>query len=234
MSKISGSSILETPSPLAPENLAESFFHKLSQPIGALYASLELGLMSDDSKQLKAAIEAGLTQLERLRWLFQAAREFFTIDFAAKERKVSLRECVEAAVKDAEPLAESRQVHFSFSAREDAEVLADPVYLRDAIENVLSRCVRNSAPGAKISLRVAIQANANSVVISDQVRFDSQSSHSVFEPFPPGVQIGPGQPGNLDLALSQKIIQAFGGELTLKASSTGTDQFEITLPRHNS
>ena len=234
MSKASGSSVLETPSPLSPENLAESFFHKLSQPIGALYASLELGLLSDDSKQLKAAIEAGLTQLERLRWLFQATREFFTIDFAAKARKVSLRECVEAAIKDAEPLAESRQVRFSFSGKLEAEVLADPVYLRDAIENVLSRCVCNSASGTAVSLQVAIRANANCVVISDQVRFDSQSSHTVFEPFPPGVQIGPEQPGNLDLAWSQRIIQAFGGELTLKASSAGTNQFEINLPRHDS
>lgn len=234
MNQTSGTPVLENPSPLPPENLAESFFHKLSQPIGALYASLELGLMSDDSKQLKAAIEAGLTQLERLRWLFQAAREFFTIDFGAKTRKVSLRECVEAAVKDAEPLAESRQVHFSFSGNQDAQVLADPVYLRDAIENVLSRCVRNSGRGAEIRLDIAINENASCVVISDQVRFDSQSNENVFEPFPPGVQIGPGQPGNLDLALSQRVIRAFGAELTLKASAAGTNQFEITFPRHNS
>ncbi len=233
MKQTSGSPVLETPS-LPPENLAESFFHKLSQPIGALYASLELGLMSDDPKQLKSAIEAGLTQLDRLRWLFQAAREFFTIDFAAKARKISLRECVEAVVKDAEPLAESRQVHFSFSGNQDTQVLADPVYLRDAIENVLSRCVRNSAPGAELSLQIAIHRKTICIVISDQVRFDSQSSENVFEPFPPGVQIGPGQPGNLDLALSQRIIRAFGGELTLKASSAGTNQFELTLPRHSS
>ncbi len=233
MKQTSGSSVLETPS-LPPENLAESFFHKLSQPIGALYASLELGLMSDDPKQLKAAIEAGLKQLERLRWLFQAAREFFTIDFAAKARKVSLRECAEAAVKDAEPLAESRQVHFSFLGKEDGEVLADPVYLRDAIENVLSRCIRNSAPGAEISLQIAIQRTSSCIVISEEVRFNSQSGENVFEPFPPGVQIGPGQPGNLDLTLSQRIIHAFGGELMLKASSAGTNQFEISLPRHNS
>ena len=234
MNRSPARSLLDKPSPLPPENLAESFFHKLSQPIGALYASLELGLMNDDPKQLKAAIEAGLTQVDRLRWLFQAAREFFTIDYCAKTRNVSLRECVSAAVNDTKPLAESKEVRFSLSLGEDAQVLSDPVHLRNALENVLSRSIRNSLAGTEVKLELAADSATARVRISDQSSFDSAAAELIFEPFPPGVQIGPGQPGNLDLALSRKIIRCFGGDVELRSTADGTNCFEIALPRHDS
>jgi len=234
MNHTASSSLLGTPSPLPPENLAESFFHKLSQPIGALYASLELGLMNDDPKQLKSAIEAGLTQLERLRWLFQVAREFFTIDYCAKAEEVSVRECVTPAVKDATPLAESKQVRVSIFVRQDAEVLVDPVHFRNAVENLLSHCIRRSAGGTNIKVEIRAEGNTARIEISDQSRFDSEFAQAAFEPFPPGVQIGPEQSGNLDLCLSQRIVRCFGGEIHLRATAERTNCFEVTLPRHHS
>lgn len=234
MNRTSIRSLLESSSPLPPESLAESFFHKLSQPIGAMYASLELGLMSEDSKQLKAAMEASLAQLERLRWLFQAAREFFATDFCAKARNISLRECVEAAMNDSQPLAEAKQIRLWLTIDQDAPVLADIVYLRDALENLLSRCIRNSGRSAEINLKIATEAEKVQIKICDQSRFDDQSVENAFEPFPPGLQIGPAEPGNLDLALSQRIIRAFGGEVELRPSTNGTNCFVITLPRQTS
>lgn len=227
-----GTSLLEAPA-LPPESLTESFFHKLSQPIGAMYASLELGLMSDDATQLKTAIEASLAQLERLRWLFQIAREFFATDFCARARNISLRGCVEAAVNDLRPLAEADGITIDISVKQDSEVLADPVYLRDAIENLLSRCIRNNAQTSVINLIVFASGNTAHIELSDQSRYDAQSAETVFEPFPPGVQIGPGESGNLDLALSQRIIRAFGGNLELRATAQATNYFEIVLPRQN-
>lgn len=225
-------SLLEAPA-LPPESLTESFFHKLSQPIGAMYASLELGLMSDDATQLKTAIEASLAQLERLRWLFQIAREFFATDFCARVRNISLRGCVEAAVNDLRPLAEADGITIDISVKQDSEVLADPVYLRDAIENLLSRCIRNNAQTSVINLIVFASGNTAHIELSDQSRYDAQSAETLFEPFPPGVQIGPGESGNLDLALSQRIIRAFGGNLELRATAQATNCFEIVLPRQN-
>src|SRR5690242_17413705 len=143
VNRASGCSPVEHPA-LPPENLAESFFHKLSQPIGAIYASLEVGLMSDDARQLKAAIEAGLTQLEVLRWLFQIARQFLATDFCVRARSISLRECIAIAVNDWRPLADAKEITFLISAPQDSHVLADPIYLRDAVGNLLSRSVRSS------------------------------------------------------------------------------------------
>lgn len=225
-----GSSLLEKPE-LPPENLIERFFHKLSQPIGAAFASLELGLTSDDPTQLRSAMEASLTQLERLRWLFQVAREFFATDFCARALCISIRECVEAAVKDLRPLAEANGVSMAISLKQDSQVLADPVYLRDAIENVLSRSIRNNAQASAINLEVFASGDTAYIQLSDQNPYDAESADKMFEPFPPGVQIGPAEPGNLDLAFSQRIIRAFGGSLELRSTAKGMNCFAIALPR---
>src|SRR5581483_2937204 len=167
-----GSSLLETP---APENLAESFFHKLSQPIGAMYASLELGLMSNDAAQLKAAIETSLTQLERLRWLFQITRQFLATDFYARASSISLAHCIDAAVKDLRPLAEANEVKISISVKQDSQVLADPVYLRDAVENLLSWCIRNNARGSMINFELFAVAGTAQVELTDQNPYNGQT-----------------------------------------------------------
>ena len=117
--------------------------------------------------------------------------------------------------------------------KQDSQVLADPVFLRDAIENLLNRFIRNNAPRSVINFEVFATGDTAHIELSDDSRYDAGSADNVFEPFPPGVQIGPAEPGNLDLAFSQRVIRAFGGNLELRSTAKGTSCFAITLPRQN-
>lgn len=215
---------------LSPEGLLDSFFHKLSQPIGALYGSLELGQLSDDPRELRVAIDAGLLQVERLMWLFQVTREFFGTDFKANARSISLRECLQSALDDARPLAEASRLVIQTSFQQDIQVVADPNHLLHAIENVLARSIRGSAPGAQMTVELLAHDGVATVRISDQVPCSPDLPESVFEPFPPGAQIGKGKAGNLDLALSQRILRSFDGDIRLCLTQQDTHQFEIVLP----
>jgi len=212
------------------EGLLDSFFHKLSQPIGALYGSLELGQLSDDPRELKAALEAGLLQVERLMWLFQVTREFFGIDFNANARSISLRECLQSALDDAKPLAEASQVVIQTSLPRDIQVVADPNHLLHAIENVLARSIRGSAPGTGMTVDLMSHDGVANVRIADQVPCSPDLAERAFDPFPPGSQIGQGKTGNLDLALSQRILRSFDGDIRLSLTPEHTHQFEIILP----
>jgi signal transduction histidine kinase len=218
------------PLQLSAEGLLDSFFHKLSQPIGALYGSLELGQLSEDPKELKAAIDAGLLQVERLMWLFQVTREFFSIDFSANSRPVSLRECLQSALDDTKPLAETSQVVIQPLLQQDLKVVANPNHLLHAIENVLARSIRHSPPGAAMTVELLAHADAATVRISDQVPCSPDLAEKAFEPFPAGAQIGPGETGNLDLALSRRIVRSFAGDVRLRLTPQRTQQFEIVLP----
>src|SRR6185437_7523039 len=174
-----------SPNRLQPsaEGLLDSFFHKLSQPLGALYGSLELGQLSNDAGELKAAIDAGLLQVERLMWLFQVTREFFGTDFYANPRRFFLGECVQSAVADAMPLAEAAGVAISVAVRHDSMVSADPTHLLHALENILVRSIRGSAQGSDISIELLARGDSAVVTISDQVPCSDAAAESTFEPF---------------------------------------------------
>jgi signal transduction histidine kinase len=215
---------------LPPESLIEAFFHKMSQSIGALYAALEMGSMSDDPKELKAAIEHGMPQMERLLWLFEVSRRFLGTDFRVDSCIVSLRKCLEEATKDALPLAESAQVNLSTTISRDAEVVANPTHLRDALENVLTTSIRESKPGSKVNVELSATDNQSRVLIADETPYRPRTAESAFEPFPAGTDTIGERSANLDLALSRRIVRAFDGDLSMEPRANGMRQFVILLP----
>ena len=214
---------------LPSESLIETFFHKLSQPIGALHGCLELGLLKDDSTELKAAVQAAMLQAERLMWLFQVTRKFFATDFRANSRAISLRECLENALSNSKPLAHSAHVSLCTEITHDIIVTADPVYLRDAFENLLARSIRDAVPENRIAVEL-IAGKPGCVRICNELPYSLEAADQAFDPFPRGIEVAPGKAGSLDLAFSRQILRAFGGDVRLCPSSRGTQQFEITLP----
>jgi K+-sensing histidine kinase KdpD len=215
---------------LPPESLIEAFFHKMSQSIGALSAALEVGSMSRDPAQLRAAIDHGMPQMERLLWLFDVTRRFFATDFRANSCLVSVRKCLEDAVNDALPLAESAQISLETAISGDAMVLANPNHLRDAVENVLITSIRESNPGSKVSIEVSERENQCCVLVCDEIPYRDSTAQSIFDPFPAGSECVGERSANLDLALSRRIVRAFDGDLTLEPRANGRRQFVILLP----
>lgn len=214
---------------LPPETLIEAFFHKLSQPIGALYGSMELGMMSDNPEDCRVALQKGMQHVERLLWLFRVTRTFFGTDFQAGARLVSIRESVDGAAKNCFPLADSANVRLSRMHVPDVRVLANPDHLRQAIENVFVSSIRSGGSG-ELSIAGEVLDRKVIILVGDQSPFSGRSSDSHFEPFPPGVDVSPEKPGNLDLALSRRILRAIGGDLSVGPSPHGTRQFEIVVP----
>jgi K+-sensing histidine kinase KdpD len=215
---------------LPPESLIEVFFHKMSQSIGALSAALEVGSMSRDPAQLRAAIDHGMPQMERLLWLFDVTRRFFATDFRANSCLVSVRKCLEDAVKDALPLAESAQISLETAISRDAMVLANPAHLRDAIENVLITSIREGNPGSKVSIEVSERDDRCCVLICDETPYGDSTAQSIFDPFPAGTDTVGQKSADLDLALSRTIVRAFDGDLTMEPRVNGLRQFVILLP----
>jgi signal transduction histidine kinase len=215
---------------LPPESLIEAFFHKMSQSLGALYVALEMGSMSDDPKELRAAVEHGMPQMERLLWLFEVSRRFFGTDFRVASCIVSVRKCLEEATNDALPLADSAQINLATTISGDATVVVNPTHLRDALENVLTTLIRESKPGSKVTVELSVTDDQSCVLIGDETPYRPGTAESAFDPFPAGTDTIGERSANLDLALSRRIVRAFDGDLTLKPRANGMRQFVILLP----
>jgi len=215
---------------LPPESLIEAFFHKMSQSIGALYAALEMGSTSHDPTELRALVEHGISQMERLRWVFEVSRRFFGTDFRVGACAVSIRKCLEEATNDALPLADSAQINLSTTISGDATAVVNPTHLRDALENVLTTLIRESKPGNKINIELSVTDDQSCVLIGDEGPYCPGTAESAFDPFPAGTDAAGERSANLDLALSRRIVRAFDGDLTLKPRANGMRQFVILLP----
>ena len=66
--------------------------------------------------------------------------------------------------------------------------------------------------------------------VSDGASCTQEDLEIGLNPFPPGVPVAPGNAPNLDLALSRRILQAFGGDLRLESSENATRVLVATLP----
>jgi signal transduction histidine kinase len=215
---------------LRPESLIELFFHKLSQPIGALYGCLELGAMSEEPNEQKVALVNALDQIERLNWLFGVMRTFFGTDFADGAVELSLSSVLNSVVADMVPLAEDAQVALKADISGEFPVRANEHHLQSAIENLVGTAVRGSKAGSEVSVSTATEGQQVAIRVADCTPCTPEDLQIGLNPFPPGIPVAPGNAPRLDLALSRRILQAFGGELKLEASANSTRVLIATLP----
>jgi len=120
------------------------------------------------------------------------------------------------------------QVH----APEELEISADPVRLRQAVENLVSNAIRHSPDGAPITLTVEDDRQADGrwavVRVTDQGPGIAPALHPrLFTRFTPG----PGSTGlGLGLYLASSIATAHGGTLSVDSTLGAGATFRLRLP----
>ena len=107
-------------------------------------------------------------------------------------------------------------------------VEADPVRLRQALDNLVSNAARH-APGKEVVVAVEPGEDVVRISVSDQGPGISPAEHErIFEP---GSRRGLDRSGSgLGLTLARAIAVAHGGELTVASSPGEGSTFTLTLP----
>jgi two-component system, OmpR family, sensor kinase len=96
----------------------------------------------------------------------------------------------------------------------DRVVRVDPVWFRQAVDNLLDNALRHTPPGGRIEVRADQQGDKLTVVVDDTgPGFDKAFIGRAFEPFTRWVRDPDGQRGSagLGLAVVSTIAQAHGG-----------------------
>jgi signal transduction histidine kinase len=107
-------------------------------------------------------------------------------------------------------------------------VEADPVRLRQALDNLVSNAVRH-APGEEVVVAVESGEDVVRISVSDQgPGIPPAEQERIFEP---GLRLGVDRSGSgLGLTLARAIAVAHGGELTVASSPGEGSTFTLTLP----
>lgn len=106
-------------------------------------------------------------------------------------------------------------------------VQADPVRLRQALDNLLANAARH-APGSDVIVEVGHAGGVATLSVSDGgpgIPIDDRAR--IFEP---GVRLGGGDGSGLGLPLARAIADAHGGKLTVGPRPREGVTFTLTLP----
>jgi signal transduction histidine kinase len=151
-----------------------------------------------------------------------------------ERRPVELGPIVEAAVREARPLAAEKHVQLVTRIAPGATLSGDARRLRQAAENLLSNALKFTPLGGCVSVEVAREPGALVLRVRDNGKGISAGDlPHVFEPFHPGDRSTTRAEGGLGLGLSivRYIVEAHGGAVRAESAGPGRGAtFVVELP----
>lgn len=214
--------------------------HELRTPVTSLLLSAQLleegavGPLSGDQLEVVRAQREDLTRLDALLGDLLDVTKLEAGATPPRFEWVSPRELVEAAAQAIAAPANARGVALQTFARNDLPpVRADRAQIGRVLLNLLNNAIRHTPRGGQIHLEAEAKASPNRGVVF-RVR-DTGSGipreflERIFERFAqvPGATRGG---AGLGLPISQTIVLAHGGRITVKSEEGQGSTFEFALP----
>ena len=203
--------------------------HELRGPLLAARLSLENTADDMDPTDARSIVRAA-DELSRLAAGLDSILHLAVGHGTIKRRRVDLT----ALIRDAAGCcaAEARDDRVVIEARGRLVVVADPLHLRSAIENLIRNALRYSTPGTTVV--VTVEPREDHIVVEVQnegtgVRPDDRER--IFEPFVHG---GTGTGTGLGLFVARRVIERHGGTIRYHEPRHGLSAFELQLPARES
>ena len=130
-------------------------------------------------------------------------------------------------------LAREQGVHLVLPSLADpAAAWADPGRVRQILINLLSNAIKYNRHGGSVTVRLAPQADALLVEVSDTgVGIPDNQRDALFEPFNRlGQQHGPIVGSGIGLAVTRALVSAMQGHITVQSTPGEGSVFGVTLP----
>ncbi len=214
-----------------------SVSHDLRTPLAVIRSQ---ALMMLDTKFVQQPAETAKTIVDSSDQLLLLINELLELARAEAGRlEVDLQPCrLRDVVKDLrqtiDGLARSGDLDVKVNLPRDLpRVNADPRRLREVLINLIDNAVKYTAPGGTVSLAAVANNGHVKVLIRDSgIGIPEEDRENIFEPFyrvkgnhPQRGQASTG----LGLALTKRLVEAQGGQITFASNPGGGTTFAFTL-----
>jgi signal transduction histidine kinase len=210
--------------------------HDLRNPVLGMSMVLNnLSNQSGDEIKLPRSVlermqESSKHQLELINSLIDThAGEMWGI--ALHPQPVYLRQLVDTALADLQPMLEKEQAQLQNQIEPDFQVVVDPLQLGRVYQNLLANALKHNPTGLTIRLTAQPQDGSLYCTVSDDgVGIEPAQCERLFDPYfrgnskPKSIGLG------LGLYLCQQIIQAHSGQIGVKSQVGKGTTFWFTLP----
>lgn len=219
--------------------LAAGVAHEIGNPVtGIACLAQNLKLETDSPEILKTGKQI-VEQTERISRIVQSLVRFAHTgrqNVSLLRERLSLRGCVEDAIRLIQLDSRVRQQRFINTVPEELLILGDAQQMLQVFINLLNNASDASDDGGEISIDARSESNRIELTITDQGSgIDPELLEHLFEPF--FTTKDPGHGTGLGLPLVYNIITEHYGSIDLlspadKKQNNGT-QVVITLPRYS-
>lgn len=213
--------------------LVSDVSHELRSPLARLRIALELAQKADDPGQSIKRIEKEADQLESLVTGLLSLARLESGQSRLEKQSLSLCELLKRVVEDANYEGQASQKKVRLHNCDQVVLMADPVMLRSAFENVIRNALRYTPAESEVTVNA--QQLSDGVVITVDDEGDGVPPHMLdrlFEPFARVSEARDRLTGGygLGLAITGKIMLAHGGEVKAENRDPGGLRVTLKLP----
>lgn len=212
--------------------------HELRTPLTTIKGQIEVGqrrLARDAPRdQIARALELAAGQANRLNRLIGEMLDVSRLAvgrFTISPERISLNDLVERVVESERAGEPPCQIALVLPG--DALLVeADPLRLEQVLVNLLQNARKYSSPEAQIRVEVGSAGGAITVAVHDHgIGIPVADLPHIFAPFRRAGNVDSGISGlGLGLYISQEIVRAHGGTLTVTSSPDEGSTFTVSLP----
>ena len=219
------------------EDFVATLTHDLKVPIIAesniLKFLIEGKFGEINDKQLVALKNMQISNSELLN-LVQIVLETYKIrdnGITLKKENIMLNQFIDKIIEDSTPIANEAKLHVTFNKNRNIKVTADPMQLERVIKNLINNAIYHSNTKKDITIETGEIPGFITISVTDYGQGIAQNEIGlIFNKYYTASKkfrkIGTG----LGLYLSQQIILAHGGEITVESEENTRTEFCIKIP----
>ncbi|MHC2998119.1 hypothetical protein OB08_01815 [Microbacterium sp. HJ5] len=220
----------------ARDELVASVSHELRTPLTSILGYLDLAIEEPGiPDHVRANLDIAERNAERLLRivadiLAASSSSSSAVEASLSPQLLEARDVVRAAGEALLPRAATRAVSIDTTGLEPAQVWADPVRLRQVVDNLVSNAIAYNKDGGTVFLGTTTDGDSTWILVRDTGVGISEADRSrLFQRFykaGAGRRTGTG----LGLAITRDIVRAHGGEIGLHSSPGIGSTFIVKLP----
>lgn len=227
---------LEQEKGLLQESLA-NIMHQLQTPLQTMTQTAEALMETDVSDaERKHAARTILDTSDHISALVSTLLKLSRLDAEAvtfRSEPIPAEDLIESVCEPLEMTMELREIRLVKNVTEDAVICSDPLWLKEALLNIVKNCMEHTPAGGTVTVDVNDTAVATEIVIRDTgPGIDEEDLPRLFERFYRGKNAGPNSVG-IGLAFTNQVVRALGGTVRVKNAPDGGAVFTVRLIKMN-
>lgn len=218
------------------DELVASVSHELRTPLTSILGYLDLAIEHPDMPEpVRSNLDIAERNAERLLRLvadiLTASRSSpSAVEASLAPQPLQADEVARAAAEAAVPRAATRDITIDTSGLESAPVWADPLRLRQVVDNLVSNAISYNTDGGTVFVGTTTDGVSSWILVRDTGIGISESERTrIFQRYyKAGADRRAGS--GLGLAISRDIVRAHGGEIGLHSTPGVGTTFIVKLP----